>query len=120
MQVVDQRGKLVVGPVDDRLHLLIRESTLALNDRFGNAIVLQSPLLAKRHEDAVGEAGLAGYEAAQVVGEALREHGNDAVDKVGGVTALACLAVELGAVADVGGDVGDVDTKFDEAIVKVT
>lgn len=120
MQIVDQRSKVVVGPVDDRLHLLVRKPPLALDDRFGNAILLQCPLLAKRHEHAVRKTGLAGHETAKVVGEALREHGDDAIDKVRGVAALACLAVELGAVADVGGDVGDVHAEFDEATVEVT
>jgi len=60
-------------------------------------------------DGAFGEAIGVGFEGAEAVGEGFGEHGDDAVDEVGGVASGLGFAVEGGAGFDVVGDVSDVD-----------
>ena len=60
----------------------------------------------------MGQPVLVGNEAADAVAEALGQHRDDAVDQVGGVAALAGLAVEGTAGFYVVGNVGDVHGEF--------
>lgn len=60
-------------------------------------------------EDGDGVAIEVGDEGAESVGEFFRQHGNDLVDEVDRVAALAGFAVKGGAGGDVMGDIGDMN-----------
>ena len=68
-------------------------------------------VIADEELDAFGKAIDIRFERTEFVAERLGEHGNDAVDEVGGIAALAGLDIERGAGFDIMGDVRDVDPK---------
>ena len=80
-------------------------------------MALLAAVLVEDH--AHGEAGalLALLQRAEVVGDALGQHRHDAVGEIDRVAALPRLAVERGAGAHVGGDIGDGDDDDEAAVI---
>ena len=74
------------------------------------------PSAVELHEAAEDEAVFAGAQAADVGGELLREHGDGAVGEVDAGAAQAGFEIEIGAGANVFGDVGDVDLQLVAAV----
>ncbi len=74
------------------------------------------PSAVELHEAAEHEAVFAGAQAADVGGELLRQHGDGAVGEVDAGAAQAGFEIEIGAGANVFGDVGDVDLQLVAAV----
>ena len=102
-------GGGVGAAVGGGLSLGVGEGGGGADQRAGEAVGADVTVGIEGEADGDGGAVGAVDERAEVAGEAVREHGDDAVGEVGGVAAAAGLAVEGAAGADVGGDVGDGD-----------
>lgn len=101
---------------DDGESLLIGEAAFGVDDGGVEPGLEDGAPGVEEEFDAFGEAVDLWLEGAEFVAEGFRQHGDDAVHEVGGVTAQAGFFVELAAGADVVGDVGDVDPEFPMAV----
>ena len=107
--VENRRGLLVGLPVDRRLRLRIGELGRRAHDYSMKRMAEFAPLGRENHLHSEGRAVLALAQGAQVVGDALGQHGHDPVGKIDRIAADIGLAVQRRAGADIGGHVGNGD-----------
>ena len=104
--------------LEKRVGLAVGQALAAANDGVGKSGRAQAALV-KRQQDGLGQAVLAFDEAAQPVGQLLRQHRDDGPDQIGGVAAALGFAVDRTARLHVAADVRDVHAHPHVAIRKL-
>ncbi len=116
----DEAGLGVFGgwfSIEDFLCLFVGEFGAGVDDGIDEMSIQQVAVCGDFDDGAFGEAIDVGFEGADAVGEFDGEHGEDAVDEVGGVAAFDGFLVHGGAGFDVVGDIRDVDFEVPAAVV---
>ena len=106
--------------MEAKLGLLIGETVPGEDHRSGKARGANPAVRPDPDKGGVSQALFPGPQGAKVVGEAGREHGDDAIDEIDAVGAATGLFVEDGSGADVMGDIGDVDADLGVAAGELT
>jgi hypothetical protein len=93
----------------DRKGFAIGEAALGVNDSGMEFGFQNSAVMGKKEFNGFGEAVDSGLKGTKFVAERFRQHGDDPVHKVSGISAFAGLGIEGGGGLHVMGNVGDVD-----------
>ena len=105
----DRAGGVVRLAVDGGLRLFVGQFGVRPHQAAHEPVARLSAVLVEDHPHGQAGAVLALLQAAQAVRQHFRQHRLDAVGEVGRVALFSRLPVQLGAGADIGGDIGDGD-----------